>query len=321
MKRSLRVVLVGHVVDRLADSLAESQHEVVGLVQSGTRPSRRRASWPCRLTRGTWGILRPRPSGTALAAARHGVPWFDYASRSLDAAYERWLRQRAADVVLVFGMDWLLNASLLSVPALGTLNLHPALLPRYRGPRPTQWAFYHMDLRPGVTIHFVDAGEDRGDILHQRQFQIPAGTTWATYFRDFVEPACVELMLQALGDLADGTATRRPQPALSPTARARAFPPEEYARLIDWEGWPVARVWHFLRGAPPWIRPVAQLRGAPVWLDWQVGAYSEGGSTLPPGLVARTRAGWRIGCRDGEIHLEARWHPASLLLRLICSSR
>ncbi len=67
--------------------------------------------------------------------------------------------------------------SLLSIPRLGCVNVHPSLLPRYRGPTPTAWAILNNETKTGITIHYMDEDIDTGDILAQEEFAINSNET------------------------------------------------------------------------------------------------------------------------------------------------
>lgn len=314
----LRIVFITQGVSSLVDSLASGPHSLVGLVLAREDRAGLRQPLLCSMIDPVRRFVR---GGTALerAARVRNIPCFDYANRGLSPELHDWLKALSPDVVVVYGMGWLLSAPILAIPRLGAINLHPALLPRYRGPRPTQWTYFHMDLEPGVTVHFLDPGEDTGDIIHQRSFRIEPGTAWDTLHRNFIERVGGALLLRTLDDLCRGTVQRRPQPKESPTARARFFPPDRYTELIDWDQWPVERVWHFLRGAPPWVRPISQLPGATGWLEWRVAGYIEGGPGDHPGRVRRNEGGWWLDCLDGRIRLEAAFRPLVLARRWLCS--
>lgn len=66
---------------------------------------------------------------------------------------------------------------LIKVPSLGIVNIHPSLLPYYRGPVPTAWAILNGESEFGITIHKVDAGIDTGDILVQKKYDIGSDET------------------------------------------------------------------------------------------------------------------------------------------------
>ena len=313
----LRIVFITQVASDLVDALASSRHSLTGLVLAREDRAAVRQPFRCRWIQLLRRIVR---RGTPLEreAARRSIAFFDYANQKKTTELRQWLTNLSPDVIVVYGMGWLLDTAILAIPKQGVINLHPALLPRYRGPRPIQWTYFHMDLEPGVTVHFLDSREDSGDIIHQRAFRIDPGTTWDELLREFIGPVGEELLLRALDDLSNGTVHGQPQPEASPTPRARFFPPARYTTLIDWDLWPVERVWHFLRGAPPWVRPVTQLPGAPRWLEWRIAEYVKDDTRKQPGHVRHTNRGWWLDCADGRIRLEAAFRPRILVRRFLC---
>ena len=66
---------------------------------------------------------------------------------------------------------------MLATARYGAINLHPALLPRNRGPSPSFWVVATGERRTGVTVHWIDERIDTGDILLQREVAVPPGTS------------------------------------------------------------------------------------------------------------------------------------------------
>lgn len=77
------------------------------------------------------------------------------------------LRSTRPDLALCWGFPWRIPQAALDVPPLGSVNCHPAMLPRHRGPVPLAWAFRDGDQQFGVTWHRMDAELDTGPILAQ----------------------------------------------------------------------------------------------------------------------------------------------------------
>jgi len=73
------------------------------------------------------------------------------------------------DLMLMSCFSRKLPAAIFQLPRLGCFNLHPSLLPAYRGPSPVHWQCVHKVQESGVTIHKVDAEFDRGDIAVQKK--------------------------------------------------------------------------------------------------------------------------------------------------------
>ena len=84
--------------------------------------------------------------------------------------------------------DWLfscyyrhmLKQPVLDLPRLGALNLHGSLLPRYRGRCPVNWVLVHGETETGITLHYMEAKADRGDIVAQHRIPITPEDTAAT---------------------------------------------------------------------------------------------------------------------------------------------
>jgi methionyl-tRNA formyltransferase len=80
------------------------------------------------------------------------------------------------DLILVATFDQKISPAIINIPRLGAVNIHPSLLPKYRGPCPTHWAVIHGEKETGITFHQVTEGYDLGDILYQRRIGIDALT-------------------------------------------------------------------------------------------------------------------------------------------------
>ena len=93
-----------------------------------------------------------------------------------ESAYAE-LHDLSPDAVVTAAYGRFVPAALLSIPPLGCLNVHPSLLPRYRGPSPVVSAILNGDDVTGVTIMKLDEGMDSGPILAQREVSIRVGET------------------------------------------------------------------------------------------------------------------------------------------------
>jgi len=82
------------------------------------------------------------------------------------------LRPLEPDLIYTTGFSWKLPPELLTLPRLGSVNSHPSLLPRYRGPNPLYWHFINNETQGGLTMHRMDAEFDTGPILVQRAIEI-----------------------------------------------------------------------------------------------------------------------------------------------------
>jgi len=139
-------------------------------------------------------VLTPPPGGTNVPFRRVTVP--DAASETGDNLYRLAARQRIPVYevgrledprarALLNGLDFLVAACFprllppgwLAAPRFGCLNLHPSLLPAYRGPFPVEDQLAAGETRTGVTLHLMDETADTGDLLLQDAYTIPPGAT------------------------------------------------------------------------------------------------------------------------------------------------
>lgn len=81
------------------------------------------------------------------------------------------------DLILSIYYRKIFPPSLIELPRLGCINIHPSALPYYRGPVPTAWAIEKGEEEFGITIHYMDQGIDTGDILVQEMHDIGANET------------------------------------------------------------------------------------------------------------------------------------------------
>jgi methionyl-tRNA formyltransferase len=158
------------------------------------------------------------------------------------------LAELRADVAVVACFTRRIPAAMLRLPRLGFLNLHPSLLPAYRGSSPLFWQL-RDGAATGVTIHYLDENLDTGDIAAQAAVSLPDGISGPDADR-LLTGAGLELLRGVLRDLARGVVRRRPQP---PSGSYQGRPqPEDFALSTDW---PARRAFNFMRGTAEWGIP------------------------------------------------------------------
>jgi methionyl-tRNA formyltransferase len=82
------------------------------------------------------------------------------------------------DVIVVATFDQIVPVAVIAIPPFGVVNVHPSLLPKYRGATPTVWAILNGEKETGVTAHFIEnEGIDRGRIISQASVAIDADET------------------------------------------------------------------------------------------------------------------------------------------------
>jgi methionyl-tRNA formyltransferase len=164
------------------------------------------------------------------------------------------LRALGADIFVVASYGRILPRALLELPRGGiALNVHPSLLPLYRGATPLQTAIRDGRCETGVTIIAMDAGMDTGDILIAERTPLGSAETYGE-LHDRLARRGAELLATAIEQLAAGTLERIPQAALG-------VPPDEIAAtltrpldkddmVIDWSQ-PAVRIVDTIRALAP----------------------------------------------------------------------
>ncbi|KAA1288386.1 formyl transferase [Leptospira interrogans] len=103
------------------------------------------------------------------------IPFYFVKSHN-DITSEKILKKYNPDYIILGGAD-IIKENILSIPLKGTVNIHPGLMPMYRGCSNVEWALYNDD-HVGTTCHFVNAEIDSGDVIYQERLRIEKGDTY-----------------------------------------------------------------------------------------------------------------------------------------------
>jgi methionyl-tRNA formyltransferase len=170
-------------------------------------------------------------------------------------AFAREISNERLDLLVLASYGRLLPKQLLDVPRLGALNVHPSLLPRYRGATPIQSAIARGDSETGVSIMLMDAGLDTGDLVLQERIAIEPGETYGE-LHDRLAWFGAELLGNALDLAARGELLARPQ-----TGEASLTRPLSKEDLLIDLSWPPRRIVDAVRAFSPQPGARAMLEG------------------------------------------------------------
>ncbi len=190
---------------------------------------------------------RTRPTPVKAYAVERGLEVLQPESLRQDVDARRRLSDLAPDVVVVAAYGLILPDEVLEVPRLGCLNVHPSLLPKYRGPSPVASAILAGDEVTGVTVMEVTQQVDAGPVVARRRLRIRAGETAGELTgRLFHLGGC--LMVAVLPAWASGEIEASPQVDAEATmTRLLARDDGE----IDWTA-PAERIMRQVRAYDPW---------------------------------------------------------------------
>jgi methionyl-tRNA formyltransferase len=170
--------------------LLSRKERLVGVVTQPPRPSGRGG--------------RINPSSVERLAKRKNIPF--YQSRNVNSpSFITRIERIAPDIVVVVAFGQILSPDFLSIPGICSLNLHPSLLPRYRGAAPIPWAIIRGDRETGVTVQRIEEGVDEGRIIVQEKIPISFEDT-AGDLEDRLSLLGAELLLKTIKMIKEGSA-------------------------------------------------------------------------------------------------------------------
>jgi methionyl-tRNA formyltransferase len=302
----LKIIIITQGISPIVRPIISSQHKLIGIIDAAQRhPSKKTMTTHLRtLLHFLYSIPRRKEENLKKFSEKHAIAYY-YMDKGSSYDLESWILNLKPDLIVVYSMTQLLKENIFTIPPYGTINLHPSYLPKYRGPNPWIWQYITMDLVGGFTVHYIDNGEDTGDIILQKEFPIARGGAFNTVFGKSVHEIGVPLLLNAIDVISARTAPRIHQPKISPTQRARSFLKGEEKEIIDWENWDVERVWHLLRGFSDQKNFLKNPLKKNPFFKWIIGdyircdtaRYRKGGLLQEPGS-------YFIACSNGKIFLQ-----------------
>jgi methionyl-tRNA formyltransferase len=231
------------------------------------------------------------PSPVVREARRLGLPVETPGSlKSEDALAKFRSFDAQAAVVVAYGL--LLPKPILDAPPLGCFNIHPSLLPRWRGAAPINRPIMAGDEATGVTVMKMNEGLDTGDIAMVERVAIPADAT-AGDMHDTLARTGADLMARALAALERGSLTLTPQGDTGVTYAQKIIKEET---RIDW-GKRAQAVHNHIRGLSPFPGAWFELDGQRVKVLRSTLADDQGA----PGTALDDRL--TIACTEGAVRL------------------
>jgi methionyl-tRNA formyltransferase len=137
--------------------------------------------------------------------------------------------------------------AVLNVPTHGTIQYHPSLLPRHRGPSAINWAIIQGDDTAGLSVFWPDDGLDTGPLLLTKEVDITADDTLGSLYFDKLFPLGVEAMVESVDLVREGRAPKIAQ--VEDDATYESWCRREDVE-VDWSR-PVREVHDLIRGADP----------------------------------------------------------------------
>lgn len=172
----------------------------------------------------------------------------------LDVYQPKYLKQPeikeipVADLFIIAAYGAIIPSDVLAIPSRGALNVHPSLLPRWRGPSPVQYTILHGDKEAGVTIMLLDERMDHGPILAHSEWHIANSRPVYPELHDTLATRGAELLVEIIPKYVRGEVIPVPQDDMKAT----------YSKLlkkkdgrIDWNK-PAEYLERMIRAFTPW---------------------------------------------------------------------
>lgn len=207
-------------------------------------------------------------------------------ARLKDPSVIETLRALKPDIIVTVAYGKIIPPQILALPPLGCINVHPSLLPKYRGASPIQAAIADGERETGVTIMYQSEALDAGDIILQRRVPIAPEDTAQTLEARLADTGTAALV-EALRLIAAGTAPRVPQDESKASYVGKLTKDDG---RIDWTRSATVLA-NFIRAMDPWPSAYTWRRGRllKIWKGTAVQGPAAGDAT--PGTVVEIRRG------------------------------
>ncbi|MGI8710642.1 MAG: methionyl-tRNA formyltransferase [Acidimicrobiales bacterium] len=264
------------------------EHEIVGVVTQPDKMARRGRK------------MEAASSAVKMRALEMNFPVLQ-PERARDESFVAQIRALRPEAIAVVAYGQILPQTLLDIPAENfpngaCLNVHFSLLPRWRGAAPVQRAIQHGDTHSGVTVQWMVAKLDAGDVLLQESVAIENGET-SPQLLERLTPIGARLLNQALQMLGDGNAPRVPQ---NESAVTMAPSIDKDEARVDWN-LGARQIENLARAFVPWPVAWCHWRGESLKI-WQCRASDEKVSSAA-GTIAVRDGAVLVACGSGALQL------------------
>lgn len=243
--------------------------------------------------------LRVQPSPVKLAAEAMGIRVLEPDDPN-DPGFLRILQEMEPELVVVVSYGHILKPDLLRIPKKGCVNLHPSLLPLYRGAAPIERAIMEGEEETGITTFFMDEGMDTGDIILQERIRIIPEEDAGSLRRRLAKEGA-RLLLRSLRLIEKGEAPRVPQ-----EDRIATYAPKirKEEGDLDWS-LPARKIKDMVRALGDWPGVRTWIGGVEIKLMKVRVVECPPGNGQPPGTILKVgEEGWVVAAGDGCILVE-----------------
>lgn len=230
-------------------------------------------------------------------ALEHNLPIYQpksYRNKAIQAEFSA----LNADLCVMAYVTLFVPEEVLNAPQLGTIQYHPSLLPKHRGPSSINWPIIWGASQTGLTIFWPDNGLDTGPILLQKEVEVKDTDTLGSIYFNYLFPVGVEAMMEAVDMVRDGTAPKIVQDESQHTY-------ESWCRKdnvkIDWTK-PVQEVWNLIRGSDPQPGAWSPLNGQDIYI-YDAKKHTDDTEAIPGTVTAVSTTSFTVATAGGAIEI------------------
>jgi methionyl-tRNA formyltransferase len=200
------------------------------------------------------------------------------------------------DFIFSFYFRYMIPEGVLGLAPRGALNLHGSLLPRYRGRSPVNWVLVNGERETGVSLHYMVAKPDAGNLVAQERVEIAFDDTALTLYKK-LEKAAEKLLDYALPLLREGRAPSLPMTLAEGSYFGGRTPDDG---RFAW-GWPAIRIYNLIRAVThPYPGAFTTLQGKKLYVWWAVPKAAHG-QAAPGTILAVAPDGVEVAAGDGTL--------------------
>lgn len=231
----------------------------------------------------------------AQRAEAKGVP-VHYPQNMKDSQTQALVASYAPDFIFSFYFRFMIPPEVLEMAKRGALNLHGSLLPRYRGRAPANWVLVNGETETGVSLHYMVAKPDAGELVDQERVSIAFEETPLSLYGK-LEQAAVKVLDRTLPLLKAGTAPHRPLD-LSAGSYFGGRKPED--GRLDWS-WPAVKNFYLIRGVThPYPGAFTAWNGQKLYIWWAKPVEIAHGKE-PGTIIDTSKEGILVACAPGAL--------------------
>ncbi len=266
------------------EKLLHSEHKILAVLTQPDRPAGRGQ--------------HVQASPVKVLAEKNNIPIFQPATLK-DNAIQEEIKKLNPDIIIVVAFGMLLPEAVLGIPRLGCINIHPSLLPKWRGAAPIQRSIEAGDIETGVTIMQLDKGMDTGDILLQEKMALN-NTENSFEAHNLLSQLGATLLLKTL-DLFENKKIKLIKQNNQAATHAKKI--EKSEAIINWKK-SALEINNKIRAFNPWPICTANFQNQLIKI-FEAAALNQKTNALPGTLISVSKNSFCIATGDGILEIKS----------------